>query len=164
MIRESLKDCSYTPDFKPSSIIRWRSQIRSCVPRGVPICRQGPWEVGKPRGGVLFLSRVPSCLRSCAITWPACLDSWLWLLWEQCKEGRCHIPLGSKAQPSNARSPCWQREKWRVWKQRLGECKGLWKPLNSLVWFRKWGPEKFCDFLGPIGKLMADPRLEFSNS
>lgn len=37
--------------------------------------------------------------QTCATTWPACLDSWRWSLWEQCKEGPCHIPLGSEAQP-----------------------------------------------------------------
>lgn len=64
------------------------------VPRSVLTCRQGP----RGSGGVW--RRSPSCVHLCTLAWPACLDSWLWLLWEQCKEGPCHIPLGSKTQPS----------------------------------------------------------------
>lgn len=95
----------------------------------------------------------------CTVSWPGSPDSWLWLLWEQCKEGCCYIPVGSKAQPS-----------WHTWslltKGRPGslELRGMqatWETpsLPGLLIPAVEALEGFDDWLR-----MAHPILECSHS
>lgn len=88
------------------------------VPRSVLTCRQGPRGSGKCGGGAPVV-----CTYAPSLGRPACTAG-SGYCGNNARKALVTFLWGQRHNLPNTLSPCWQREGWRAWKLRLGECRG----------------------------------------